>query len=94
MTYGPYWSPAVVLLALLTLALAPYLSLLVLVAALLGTAAAVVAGTARAIALAPVFVHRAVRSPARVPAGAGQASAVPSAAGAVVHDEELIPSCS
>ena len=53
MDYAPYWSPAVVVFAVLTVLVVPYLGLIVVLIALLAAGTAVVAGAARLIATAP-----------------------------------------
>jgi hypothetical protein len=52
-SYGPYWTPAVVVMALLTLMVVPFLSLIVFMIGLLAAATAVVAVAVRVVAAAP-----------------------------------------
>lgn len=85
-SYGPYWTPAVVVWALLTLMVVPYLALIVLMLALLATAAAGVSVTARVVAAAPNLARRSIRPRAGARADTGQLSAIPPAVGTVIHD--------
>jgi hypothetical protein len=58
--YAPFSAPAAFVVAVLGIALAPYLSLIVLAVVVLATAAAV-AGVAASVIAAPLLVARAVR---------------------------------
>jgi hypothetical protein len=57
--YAPFWTPAALPVAVLTLVLVPYLSLVAFVVALLGAAAAVVVLAATVVA-APFLLARSI----------------------------------
>ena len=88
--YVPFWTPAAFVVAVLTILVVPYLSLIVFMVALLATAAAVVAG----VVAAPFLVVRVIRRHGRARIAATERIADTPAVGAATGDSVRRLSCS